>query len=360
MRRGGWTARVGRWVLRALLMPHHVAEAVQRLRTLDAALAASRPPPAPLPDTPAPPLSPKQVYRGYSDADLALFDLFAGQPPPAPAPGFITNFLGVRTRVAFVRGNEPKSGAVLGVPVPDDDWHSDAIEWVGVLKAVAAAHGRFTMMELGAGWGPWVVDGAAAARRRGVAGLHLCAVEADPGHFAFMRQHFRDNGLDPAAHRLIRAAVGVEAGTARWPRVDDPAADWGSRPLAEAQAGAPDHIGRHFAEWVDVEVVPFAALLREQAAWDLVHIDVQGWEVDLCAAAAGLLDERVRWLVVATHDAKLHGDLVDLMFRRGWSLENEKPPRFGWRDGMPSLMSMTTLDGAQVWRNPRRIGDDGA
>ena len=351
MNGGGWAARIGRWVLRALLMPHHVAEAVQRLRALDAAVAAlpSPPPPPPTP-TPTPPLSHKQVYRGYSDADLAVFDLFAG-PPALPAPGFVTNFLGVRTRTAFVRGLEVKDGAVLGRPVPDDDWHSDAIEWVGVLKAVAAADDRFAMMELGAGWGPWVVDGAAAARRRGIARPDLLAVEADPGHFAFLLQHFRDNGLDPAQHRLIRAAVGVEPGAARWPRVDDPAADWGSRPQAGAHPGTPDHIGRHFAEWIDVEVVPFAGLLRERDAWDLVHIDVQGWEVELCAAAADLLDERVRWLVVATHDAKLHGDLLDLLFRRGWRLENEKPPQFDWQDGMPSLMSMTTLDGAQVWRN---------
>jgi hypothetical protein len=84
-----------------------------------------------------------------------------------------------------------------------------------------------------------------------------------------------------------------------------------------------------------------------------VHIDVQGWEVDLCAAAGELLDERVRWLVVGTHDARLHGGLMELMFDRRWVLENEKPPRFVWASGVPSLMAMTTHDGTQVWRNPK-------
>lgn len=349
----GFAAKLGRWLRRALLLPHHATEAVERLRRVEATLAALHDPPAQAV------IAPEQIYRGYSDADLAVFDLFVGRSSPAPAPGFITNFLGARTRTSFVRGADPKGGVMLGVPVPNDGWHSDAIEWVGVLKSVAAARGRFAAMEIGAGWGPWVVDAAAAVRLLGIDAVHLCAAEADPGHFAFMMQHFRDNGLDPAAHHLVQAAVGAQAGTARWPKVEDPAADWGSRPLAGAEAGAPDHVGRHFAEWTDVEVVAFGALLRGQPAWDLVHVDVQGWEVELCEAAAGLLDERVRWLVVATHDAKLHGDLVDLMFRRGWALENEKPPRFAWQDGMPSLMAMTTHDGAQVWRNPRMIAQAG-
>lgn len=337
---GGFPARLGRYARRAATMVRPMNGAPRS----EAAIGV--PPPAPLPH------SVHQLYRGYTEADLAIFDRFPPDPALRPMPGFVTNFLGVRTRTSFVRGAEAMDTVVLNLPVPDDGWHSDAVEWIGLLKSVAAARGRFTAMELGAGWGPWAVAGAVAARRLGIGDIRLCAIEADAGHCGFMDQHFRDNGLDPTAHRLVHAAVGTEPGLTRWPKVADPAADWGSRPLAEAAPGAVDHVGRAFAEWIDVQVVPFAGLLLGQPAWDLVHVDVQGWEFDLCAGAAALLDERVRWLVVATHDAKLHGDLVDLMFRRGWVLENEKPPRFGWRQGVPTLMAMTTQDGTQVWRNP--------
>ena len=68
-----------------------------------------------------------------------------------------------------------------------------------------------------------------------------------------------------------------------------------------------------------------------------------------------VLDERVRWMIIGTHDAQLHGELIGMLFRHGWSLENEKPPRFRWRDGAPSLVSMGEVDGAQVWRNPRLV-----
>jgi len=44
---------------------------------------------------------------------------------------------------------------------------------------------------------------------------------------------------------------------------------------------------------------------------------------------------------------------TELLFRRGWELENEKPPRFTWQTGAVSLLSMITHDGTQVWRNPR-------
>jgi hypothetical protein len=122
------------------------------------------------------------------------------------------------------------------------------------------------------------------------------------------------------------------------------------------EAETTDHRGVTFDEWFEVPVVPFGELLQKQPAWDLVHIDVQGWEVDLCAAEGVLLDTRVKWLVVGTHDPKLHGDLLDLMFRRGWELQNEKPPRFAWVSGAPSLLSMSTMDGTQVWRNPAQKG----
>ena len=240
----------------------------------------------------------------------------------------------------------------MGLPVPIDHIHAEAVEWIGLLKSVLAARNIFTAMELGAGWGPWIVAGAIAAQQLGIAAIHLTAVEADPGHFALMQDHLRDNGLDPAAHTLIQAAVGAEPGCARWRICADPAADWGSRPVTDAEAVA-DHTGRTLATWLDIDIVAFGDLLLRQAVWDLVHIDVQGWEADLCRSAPALLDNRVRWLIVGTHDPHLHGLVMHQMHAQGWQMENEKPPRMQWRSNATSLQDMNTLDGTQVWRNPR-------
>jgi hypothetical protein len=52
-------------------------------------------------------------------------------------------------------------------------------------------------------------------------------------------------------------------------------------------------------------------------------------------------------------DTASPGDLLEIMFKEGWILENEKPCRFVFRADARTLETMTTLDGTQVWRNPR-------
>jgi FkbM family methyltransferase len=198
------------------------------------------------------------------------------------------------------------------------------------------------------------VSGAVAAARRGITDVRLCAVEGDPSHYRWMVEHFHANGLDPTQHLVLEAAVGVREGTARWPCVLDPASDWGSRP--QLDNSLTDHVGRTFSDWLVVPMVSFGALLDQQPSWDLIHMDVQGGEFDLCAAELGRLNANAHWLVIGTHDAQLHGDMIDLLFRAGWILEHERPPRFTWLPNASSLIQMTTHDGTQVWRNPHLSG----
>ena len=95
-----------------------------------------------------------------------------------------------------------------------------------------------------------------------------------------------------------------------------------------------------------------AGLLATQPVWDLVHIDVQGSEVEICRAGLAGLQERVRWLVIGTHSRVIEGALIALLRDAGWVLENEKPCRFTFSPTALDLVAMTTLDGTQVWRNP--------
>lgn len=295
------------------------------------------------PPAAAPSVPPGQV----SAADRALLERFAVAPPAGEA-GFVIDFLGVRTRVAFMgAGAASFSGAVVGVPVPHD-FRAFAAEWLGLIRAVAAARGRFTAMELGAGWGPWLVAGAVAARHRGIAEIRLCGVEADPGHFAFLRQHFADNGLDPDAHRLLAAAVGPAAGEALWPAADDPANDYGARVLGAGERR--DHRGAR-ARVRLVPMVGVADLLRAEPLWDLVHLDVQGLEGALCTAARADLG-RVRRIVIGTHTRQIEGELIELFHGLGWALEHESPARFAYDPEAASVLAMTEVDGTQIWRNP--------
>jgi FkbM family methyltransferase len=303
------------------------------------------------------PASHLQCYSGYDENDVRLIESFK-VPAREPSPGFIVDFLGVRTRVTSLAGPQRTWEGVIDIPVPGD-YHAEAIEYVGLLKSVSRAKGRFVALELGAGWGPWLVGGAAAARARGITEIRLYGVEADPAHYEFMVQHFLDNGLDPSRQVLIKAAAGLERGTARWPKIADAANDWGSRPArldgGEANQQDSAYLGHLLDEYIEVDIVPVREILEREARWDLVHIDVQGWERLVCEGALDQLNARVAHMVIGTHSRKLDGDLVDLFHREGWTLEHEKPSRFTYVRGVALLDSMNQADGTQVWRNPRLV-----
>jgi hypothetical protein len=103
---------------------------------------------------------------------------------------------------------------------------------------------------------------------------------------------------------------------------------------------------------IDVDVIPISSLLARRPVWDLIHIDVQGTEHELCAGCIKDLSERARYLVIGTHSRKLDGDLMELFIEAGWNLEHEKPARMRPAPGA-ALSRLTTSDGTQVWRNPR-------
>lgn len=299
-----------------------------------------------------------QVYAGYAAEDLAIFEEFR-DPAARAQPGFVVDFLGGRIRVSSLWPSaRTHDGQLLALPVPAD-YHAEAIEWIGLLKSVKTAVAQYVAMELGAGFGPWSIAGGLAARRRGIANIRLCAVEADPQHFRSLRQNFLDNGFDPASHTMIEAAVGVAAGEARWPALADSSGDWGSRPIigdGDRDQPVQDHRGVTFADTIAVKIVPVLDLIRREPSWDLVHIDVQGTEADLVRSALDELNQRVHWLVIGTHSRKIDGDLIELLGGAGWLLEHEKPAKFVFQPGAATLEAMTILDGTQVWRNPRRGG----
>jgi FkbM family methyltransferase len=298
-------------------------------------------------------LSDPRVFAGYDEKDLSIFECFK-DPFVQPQPGFVTDFLGSRTRISSLwNGCETLDNRVLGLPIPGD-YHADVLEWLGTLKAVLAAKNRLAVMELGAGYGPWLAVSGVAARRRSIEKMVLCGVEADPGRFAMMRQNLEDNDLLSHEVILLEAAVGISDEVVRWPRLQDPRNDAGARPFRQGNVDDANYLeGRaSFDQMIDVRLVSFEELLQRQGIWDLVHIDVQGTEVELCRACLDDLSQRVRYLVVATHSRKLDGELMELMLDGGWNLEHEKPTRWAHNPKASSLIQLTTIDGTQVWRNP--------
>ena len=297
-----------------------------------------------------------QIFRGYEAEDLALFNEFTN-PDTSAEQGFIVDFLGSRTRVASLYDQvQPFDGRVLGLPIPGD-YHAEAVEWLGVLKTVKAAKNSYCAMEWGAGWAPWLIAGAVAARRKGISDLRLYGVEADPIHFDAMRQHFIDNDLPPGKHVLLRAAVGAVAGSARWPNEPDARNAWGTRPVRSGQGAErdEDYLNGRVDKFIEVEILAAKALLQKEAEWDMLHIDIQGWEGEVCRSCMHTITQRVKWVIIGVHSRILDAELLQLFHDAGWVLEHEKPTRFRYARGKETFEAMVIADGTQVWRNPTFI-----
>lgn len=291
------------------------------------------------------------TYPGYKDEELTILSKFVDKTAK-PESEFLTEFIGTRTHYSAVNQNMGQfTDFVQDLPIPAS-FHAETIEWIGVLKAVDSSTGDFVMLELGAGYGTWSVNSGVAARLKGIQDIRLYAIEGDTTRFQSLLRHYRDNGFEPSPDRTFHAAVGAEAGVARWPELPYGSEEisGGNRPL---YPGDEDYLGRAVADYREVEVIPLARLIERELRWDLLHIDIQGHEYSVCRSCLPLLTARVRWIVMGTHSRKLDGEIMELFFREGWILENEKPTRFLFQPDAACLESMTIHDGTQVWRNPR-------
>jgi FkbM family methyltransferase len=303
--------------------------------------------------------------KRLSDRDVIhSFSRYGG---PA-APGFVIDFLGTRTRTEYISAyKEARDGWVEDYPIPVN-FHATALEWAGTLRAVLTARERFVAAELGAGWGPWLVSAAFAARQRGIRDVSLIGVEGSRHHLHYLRTHLADNGFDPDEHALVHGVVGAADGFAEFPVLTDPSADYGQpaqfapppRPplrarlkrLVKRLLGRPVAPERPYA----TERVPaysLATLLRPYAAVDLVHIDIQGHEAEVVAASRAVLAEKVRWLVIGTHGREIERALADELAPAGWAAEGAEACQDERIGGRPVLVR----DGCQVWRNPRLVGE---
>jgi FkbM family methyltransferase len=246
------------------------------------------------------------------------------------ARGDIPNWLGVRTRREFFSAE--LGFVTIGTPPVD----TEILEWIDLLEAVIAADARFTMIELGAGYGRWIVNAAAAVRAyHGDLPMRLVAVEAEPTHFRWLKRHCSDNGVKA---KLIRAAVAHEEGDVAF-AVGNPAG-WYGQAIADG-TWSPDRVER-------VRAVTLSSLLAPFDEVDLIHLDVQGAEFDVLEEAASVL-HRVRRVHVGTHSQKVENGIRRLFTALGWTAINDHP------SGSASSTPFGVLDfqdGVQTWARP--------
>ncbi len=298
-----------------------------------------------------------------------------------PPAGFVVDCFGIKTRAEFETGlaahveSYGRDPGIREPPLPA--FSEETFEWVDVLEAVAAARERFVMIELGAGYGRWLVRGVAALRVLNPLPYALVGVEAEPTHFAWLREHLDDNGIGPDAHDLIQAAMHVSAGTAMF-HVGNPAG-WYGQALAKDDAPAPaprrsgpvgfllrkrrrakraaqraataaSQSGPNGQRRQAVRTVTLTGILEQHARVDLIDLDIQGAELAVLRSAIEPLTATVRRLHIGTHSAAIEDGLRALFTAHGWTLRNDYA--CGTAAATP-YGPITFGDGVQTWVNPR-------
>ena len=268
----------------------------------------------------------------------------------APEPGIVRNFLGTRIRPSvYPRILAPMAGTVEGPPAPGN-WHADIAEWASGLYSVAQARDRYRIVELGCGWGCWIVNMGVVARGLGLA-VDLAGVEGDRTHLAHARETLALNGFDAGQYRLWHGIAGPKPGQAIFPDPAAGTAHWGGEPVFYPDAATLDRARRQDG----VQILDCVTLddLGQGQPIDLLHIDIQGGEVDYVVGNAPAMDRLVKRVLIGTHSRAIEGRLMEhFLARPGWRLEMERPALAPVTGGRPLI----GIDGVQMWAGPAAAG----
>jgi|SRR5579883_279996 len=264
-------------------------------------------------------------------------------------PGFTVDFAGVLIDERFFAPRGPftyenPTFVRTGRPPCTGDGYFDLI---AVFEAIDRACGQFVMMELGAGYGYWLSQGAAGARQRGLP-TQLIGVEAEPDHFRMMVQHLRNNGIPAAQHRLLHAAVAPTDGEVYF-ATGQPHTWWGQMIVSGRRHRTP---GIKREKIVRIPAISLNTLLKDLAHVNVLHMDVQGVELAVLSSGFAQVTSKVMTAIVGTHSAEIEAGLRSLFGGAGW-----RPVYDFARDRVNATPfgDVPFEDRLQVWENPRLL-----
>ena len=257
-------------------------------------------------------------------------------------PDLVTNFIGMKMPATVHPAIlQPLINRVEPPPNPGN-WHADIAEWGAALRSVDLAQDTYRIVELGCGWGCWLVNMGIAARRRGL-NVQLVGIEGDAGHLAHAREILDLNGFDETTLRLHHGVAGAKSGPAIFPRN----ADWGGQaifsPDAQTLANASADPSLQILTCYTLD------MLTQGEPIDLLHIDIQGAELDFVLGNMPAISRLVRRVLIGTQSRAIEGALVGQFLSSGWSFEIERPAITPIQHGSPTI----AIDGVQLWANPQ-------
>lgn len=287
----------------------------------------------------------QQNWSGKHHPSIKSFTPWLGQADGV----FLYNFLGVKTDPKFRNGFKPtpKGMHISNYPHPDQTY----FELLFLINSVNNAGGKeFSMIELGAGYGYWLVIASKLLERaKGEQVVpRLTGVEMETGRFHWMEEHFSNNGLDPTQHHLIHAAVSDHSGSARYLRRRDSSSEYGLS--LQRIVGWRSYRGAgNTAGGTEIRCVSLRDLLESENYVNFVHVDVQREEWVVIRHGLEELTKKVGWLLIGTHSSWQYRRLQRLLERRGWRPVYRYP---GYRCNQTPFGNIFFLDGLLAYKNP--------
>jgi hypothetical protein len=320
-----------------------------------AAAAGPRGAAAPVRQIPADYAGRQESFVNRMEPYANLFDgvsPWAGEVPQ----GYLVDFSGALTDAEFrtMFGVVPHTvgGGVVHTRLPvieDGEGWFEAANWV---MAAREAKSRFVMITLGACYGAQAVGSYRILQQINPMPCKLVAVEPVPENYEWVARHFRDNGIDPAAHWLVPHALGGDITPVLFPigapgtgaqnavATNNKAAREYYVDLFTKAGGQPARValrnlllhnttglshdlvdGRDFKTEIKlVSAITLSELLNPFDRVDFLESDIQQSEIEVFPPFIDLLGKKVRRVHLGTHGKDVHWSLHDLFAEKGWEI----------------------------------------
>lgn len=265
---------------------------------------------------------------------------------------YFKNSFGVKTRYSDLPFTASPELKFLNLPVPNDSYMAETIEYFGVLDSILYSSDKFVMVELGAGWGPWLALGGVQAKYRKIKDITLIGAEASPERMKRMKQHLEFNGLnennpDSKCKCLFyQNAVGTNRQQINFS--DSSIEDMGSAVMD----GEKDYRG--VEKCIQADMIPLTDITESLENIDIMHFDIQGSEYEVISTYINEINKKVKALVIGIHSRQIEADLMNLLYKNGWELCGDFPCKVHLHTQInESIEALTYTDGTQYWRNKK-------
>lgn len=305
---------------------------------------------------------------------------YSGTPPK----GFQVDFLGILTdayfRVDFGGNPETDGGHPVTTRLPrieDGEGWFEAVNWV---EAARAAKGKYVMATLGACYAAQAVGAAKALQLLNPMPFKLVSVEPEPDNNLWIARHYRNNGINPDDHWLIKCAISDTNQPVFFP-VGSPGTgaqnSYSTNERAARQNYFDDFVRAGQAESAlrallldnttglhkelvkgtgfdaEIKMVSAVTLVDVLAPFDVVdyvEADMQQSEAIVFPPQMDVMNQKVRRTLIGTHGGDVHRMIVDLFKQAGWEIVFDYAPNGKYTT---PLGNFTTNDGVLTAINPR-------